>query len=280
MLKRILTGVIAIPVSTFILFAWGGNLFALAILVLAVLGTNEYYRAVRKSGRAAPIVPLGLVASAALIVAAWYGGTGTIVARVLTAAVLMGLIAEIFRKSRSHADNIGSYLVGITYASWLLTHILFLRKGFPGQISVEGIPGTFDRGAYLVLFTLLIIWATDTFAYFSGKFLGKRKLCPALSPGKTVVGAVGGFLGAVIVGGFVGHWFQIPLAHALTMGVIAGIFSQLGDLVESALKRDLGVKDFGTLFPGHGGALDRLDSTLVVAPIIYGYLRLIMGWGG
>lgn len=130
----------------------------------------------------------------------------------------------------------------------------------------------FYRGGFFVLFMFLLIWAADTGAYFSGKFLGKHKLAPVVSPNKTWEGAIGGFIlsmivayaGAILLNIDVNNWL-------LYLGVVAAlaIFSVLGDLFESALKRVANIKDSGNLLPGHGGVLDRLDSTVVVAPLFF-----------
>ena len=125
-----------------------------------------------------------------------------------------------------------------------------------------------------MLFVAVCVWATDTFAYFVGRGCGKHKLSPILSPAKTVEGAIGGLLGAVGVGIIFGLWIHLPIFRAVGVGLIAGIVGQIGDLFESALKRELGIKDFGSVMPGHGGALDRFDSLLFVAPFAYLFLNL------
>lgn len=275
MLTRILTAVVGIPLVIVTLFVWDGSLFAVGIGVMSVLAANEYFRAVRQAGRANPHELLGLAACAALVGGAWCGWQ---LPAILTAVILLAMILETFRQPRAPISNIGSLFIGILYAGWLFSFLVLLRSNFSGLIQVRGIPQAYEHGAYLVLYVLMMVWATDTLAYFCGKFLGKRKLCPSLSPGKTVVGAVGGLLGAILVGGIVGIWFRIPAPHALAMGVLAGVFGQIGDLIESGLKRDLGIKDFGALLPGHGGVLDRFDSALIVTPIIFGYIVIVLRW--
>ena len=137
-------------------------------------------------------------------------------------------------------------------------------------------------GTILMLLIFMSAWATDTFAYFTGKIAGKHKLIPHVSPNKTVEGSIGGVAGAMIVcviylaiveliNGSGMAWLPI----GLIAGFVGGVFSQLGDLVMSAIKRDTGVKDFGTVFPGHGGFLDRFDSVIFVAPFIFGVLAMI-----
>jgi phosphatidate cytidylyltransferase len=129
----------------------------------------------------------------------------------------------------------------------------------------------------MMLFAAMGVWATDTFAYFVGWTVGKTPMAPVLSPGKTVEGAVGGLVGAVIVGLCFGLWIHLPWVHSLVGGVIAGLAGQIGDLFASALKREAGIKDFGRIMPGHGGILDRVDSLLFSIPLAYLYLRLATG---
>jgi phosphatidate cytidylyltransferase len=134
-----------------------------------------------------------------------------------------------------------------------------------------------DLGGQFLVFLLLIIWATDSGAYFSGKFFGKKKLAPKLSPGKTWVGFYGGCLGGILVSlaGNALFSFAFPHWQAILMGLLLSLSGQLGDLAESLLKRESGVKDSGNLIPGHGGLLDRLDSVLFAAPVFYILLVLI-----
>lgn len=130
------------------------------------------------------------------------------------------------------------------------------------------------RGGAFVLFPLLIIWATDSIAYFSGKFFGRRKLAPLLSPGKTWAGFYGGCLGGLLAALSVHSLFGMAFSygHAVVLGLLLSLSGQLGDLAESLLKREAGVKDSGRLIPGHGGLLDRLDSLLFAVPVYYLFL--------
>ena len=163
-------------------------------------------------------------------------------------------------------------VIGMVYLGALFSSLVLLRD-LRGQISVYPF-GLADKGAWLMLFVAACVWATDTFAYFTGRSFGKRKLAPKLSPGKTVEGFVGGLLGAMLTGGLFAAWIHLPLAVGLGIGGMAGIVGPLGDLFESALKRELGLKDFGRVMPGHGGILDRFDSLLFVAPLAYLMLNL------
>ncbi len=137
--------------------------------------------------------------------------------------------------------------------------------------------GMAERGAWLMLFVAVCVWMTDTGAYLVGRKWGRHKLAPALSPNKTVEGSLGGLALAVLTGISFGLWIHLPWQHGLAVGLIAGIMGQAGDLFESALKREIGIKDFGGIMPGHGGALDRFDSLLFVTPLAFCYLHFIAG---
>lgn len=166
----------------------------------------------------------------------------------------------------------GSFgIVGMAYVGMLFSSFILLR-GISGRLTLRPFP-EFDKGAWLMLFTAASVWATDTFAYFVGKRFGKTPLAPAVSPAKTREGFLGGFIGAIIVGLLCAQGIGISLKHGAVVGLIAGIFGPLGDLFESALKRELSIKDFGGIIPGHGGILDRFDSLLFVTPLIYLYLH-------
>ena len=134
--------------------------------------------------------------------------------------------------------------------------------------------GQATRGSLLVLFTLAIVWAGDTLAYFVGKFLGRAKMAPALSPKKTWEGAAGNMLGSLIVGYCFARGLHYDAMSWLATAALANIAGQVGDLVESAYKRGAGAKDSGALLPGHGGMLDRIDSLILAAPVVW----LAAGW--
>lgn len=128
-----------------------------------------------------------------------------------------------------------------------------------------------------MLLLLTATWASDTFAYFVGRAIGKHKLAPLLSPKKTVEGAVGGLLGAVLIGYLFGTFNpQLNMTAVILLGVLIGIASLMGDLVESAFKRQAKVKDSSQIIPGHGGVLDRFDSLLLTAPLVYYVVKLFI----
>jgi phosphatidate cytidylyltransferase len=131
-------------------------------------------------------------------------------------------------------------------------------------------------GAIFTWLAILTTWASDTFAYFIGSAFGKTKLCPDISPGKTVEGLLGGLAGSLIVAISVGLAVKLPLEHSAILGLMIGILAPLGDLIESVFKRFANVKDSGKILPGHGGVLDRFDSIFFVMPATYYYIRVFL----
>jgi len=136
-------------------------------------------------------------------------------------------------------------------------------------------------GNYYVWLIFISSWICDTCAYYTGRFFGKKKLCPKISPNKTVEGSIGGLLGSIISSGVFGAFIiprgvPVSLIHFIIIGIICGVFSQIGDLTGSSYKRFVGVKDFGHLIPGHGGILDRFESTLFSGIIVFCYLTFLL----
>lgn len=163
--------------------------------------------------------------------------------------------------------RLGLVFLGALYAGGLLPYLARVRG--------------LQEGLGLSLMALLCTWGGDTGAYFAGKAFGRHKLYPIVSPGKTVEGAMGGWLAAVVVALLIRTVFDVNIGviHAIMVGSIAGIFGVVGDLCESLLKRSVGAKDSSGLIPGHGGVLDRFDAVMFVAPLVYIYSVLVIGVG-
>ncbi|MGE8204050.1 phosphatidate cytidylyltransferase [Heyndrickxia sp. NPDC080065] len=171
-------------------------------------------------------------------------------------AILIFLILTVVTKNKTTFDDI----------SFLLLTILYVGMGFYYFVETR----SSESGLTYILYSLFIIWATDSGAYFIGRAMGKNKLWPEISPNKTIEGALGGIICAIIVGilFFIFSDINISIIKLLIVSAILAVFGQLGDLVESAYKRHYQVKDSGTILPGHGGILDRFDSLLFVWPLI------------
>ena len=180
----------------------------------------------------------------------------TVVVMLLT---LVSIVREIIAWPRFKQPfvNIASAICGLVYISVPMTLLIFIAYG----------AGSYDPRR--VFFLIFLIWAADTGAYFAGKNLGKHKLAPSISPGKTWEGWIGGALLTLVVGWAAGYFLpDIPLGHRLVTAGVVAVFGPLGDLAESMLKRSAGVKDSGTFLPGHGGLLDRFDAFLLVLPVL------------
>jgi phosphatidate cytidylyltransferase len=166
-------------------------------------------------------------------------------------------------------------LFGVIYIGFSFMHLILLRETDTAML-IQTMFGQISFGEIYIWVAFLATWASDTFAYFVGTAFGRHKLAPSISPHKSIEGAIGGLLGAICAVVVFGHFAAIPMLHRIATGAIVGLVSPIGDLTESALKRFCGVKDSGTLLPGHGGVLDRFDSILFSVPAIYYYAHLIV----
>jgi phosphatidate cytidylyltransferase len=151
--------------------------------------------------------------------------------------------------------------------------LIFIVLPFSTVVRLHGVDG---MGHMLLLFTAILVWVGDSAAYFVGRAIGRHKLAPHLSPGKTWEGAAANILGALLVGIVFGYWSTIPPIHMLAMAVAGSMAGQIGDLFESAWKRSSGVKDSGTMLPGHGGMLDRIDAFILAAPAVWYYFQYVV----
>ncbi|MFH1006705.1 MAG: phosphatidate cytidylyltransferase [Candidatus Latescibacterota bacterium] len=264
--KRIFVGVAAIPLIL-LAAAKGGVLFLLFVAVVIGIGALELFSLERAKG-ARPNRTLGVLGAWGLSWAFCFGG-GHSVMLVLIGTVVLVLAAELARKDAgSPIANVSGTLLGVLYLGLSGGALLLIREG----------TGTFSYGeaGRLVMLLFGMLWAMDTAAYFVGRRFGRHKLFPRVSPKKSVEGAIGGLIGSLAVA-FVAACTVtpfLPMGHHLALGAIVGVAGQVGDLAESQLKRDAGVKDSSTLLPGHGGILDRFDSLFFAGPLACGYLIL------
>ena len=245
---------------------WNEWTFFLLFLALTVLGLLEFYRLLTVKGFQ-PNRFIGLALGVGLYMLGFAVEQGAIAPDwlfLLPPIMLLALVAELYRKKEQPFTNAALTLVGVFYiaAPFTLLHVLAF---LPGRYSWQ-----------IILGIMFLIWASDTGAYAAGKTFGKNKLFPRISPGKTWEGWVGGMLLSVGVAWLLSLFFSdLALEHWLGVAVLVSVFGVLGDLVESMLKRSLGVKDSGTLIPGHGGILDRFDSLILVVPFVVAFLELV-----
>lgn len=178
-------------------------------------------------------------------------------------------LVELFRNKGSAVYNVGVTFIGIFYIGLFLSSVIQIREFYAGYDAL------YQRGAYLIISIMASIWICDSAAFFGGTALGKHKLFPRVSPNKSWEGALFGFffsIGAMLLARAIVLDF-LSAEDAVVIGIIVGSIGQLGDLVESLIKRDAGVKDSSNLIPGHGGIFDRFDSLIATAPVVFLYLR-------
>jgi phosphatidate cytidylyltransferase len=265
---RVITAAVGLPLI--VLAIWFGDpwpWFSLLIAAAALAGTFEFYH-MANFDRREPLLYLGLLWTLALVISPHYANPD-LLPIVITATVIVSLICLLLRRSREKAFRDWAWtIVGALYVGWMLSYWLNLRG--------------LEDGRNWVYLAMLTTFANDTGAYFIGRAMGKHKLAPAISPAKTREGALGGLVSAVLaaiviamvlelISVKVGAPFAFRYWQIMLLGFLVGLFAQLGDLIESLLKRNMGVKESGNLLPGHGGILDRFDSLIFVGAVIYYY---------
>jgi phosphatidate cytidylyltransferase len=305
---RVIVAVVAIPLIVFAIFE-GGYVFFGLIGVISAIALHEFYAMARLKG-AEPLVGLGIMAGV-LVNAAFlferfqveiYGFFAErgyhlklfsqlqFLLVVIIVFVLITLGIELFRRKGSSLLNVSTTLAGVLMISLCFGLLIGLRElfanGFPLQkffnepflAGEEELAVVRRWGGWTVLSIIVALWTCDTAAYFVGSAVGRHKLFPSVSPGKSWEGAVAGFIGAlaVMVAGRELFLPYLTLPDGILLGVIVGVFGQMGDLIESKLKRDAGVKDSSAIIPGHGGMYDRFDSLVFVAPFVYLYIDFIV----
>jgi len=244
--------------------------FTALMVIFGVLAALEFYRMVANV-KSPPLTYFGLVWTAFLILSRdsellslleVHFNPDLLTPLLLTSAVILSLIGLLLRRRKEGAFTSWVWtMAGILYIGWLLSHLVALRG--------------LDDGRNWVFFVLFVTWVSDTTAFLIGRKFGRHKLAPNISPGKTWEGAIGGICGAIIMSilFFTRTPFQLPLVYwqAIPLSVLVSILGQVGDLTESLLKRNMGVKDSGKLMPGHGGILDRFDSVIFAGIVVYYY---------
>jgi phosphatidate cytidylyltransferase len=272
--RRIASAAVFLPLL--VAMAWAGGIVYLLFTLLVVgLGLREFYLLLESKGLS-PHWKSGMFAVLLLPIAAYVRmRTGRLeewnLAAFLTVLIGAILLAELRRGAGKQAvANSAATFLGVLYIGWLGSHLDSLRE-IPAAFRLP-----YREGMSFALLPFFLTWTCDTAAYAVGRSVGRTQLMPSVSPHKSVEGAVGGLFAAVGAAILARAWFApyLTWTDAAVLGVLTGVFGQLGDLVESLLKRDAETKDSSRLIPGHGGVLDRFDSLLFTAPIVYYYLVL------
>ncbi|MDP4144373.1 MAG: phosphatidate cytidylyltransferase [Bacillota bacterium] len=261
--SRYLGAIILAPLLIFLLV--GGLWLKGLLIALSLIGLYEFYKVCRQ----VDLVPVSIIGYILCII--YYSVLDTdfnlqLIMYIIIAAFIVTFILVVVDEKYNFIG------IAVTIFGFLYVPVFF---GFIYQISIK------EHGNFLVWLVFISSWVCDTSAYYVGKYFGRNKLCPRVSPKKTVEGSLGGLFGSVIgclVFGMISNHYGvvIPLYHYIVIGVICGVLSQLGDLSASSIKRYAGVKDYSNLIPGHGGILDRFDSILFAAVAVFYYLTFIV----
>lgn len=277
MKTRILTAAVALPIliAAMVLPLYYPQLVWLFVAIAAFglgAGLFEFFSLTKKLQLKADAA-IAYLASGAFFVGFVFDAPSRapdLLLATIALVIIAVLISQTFRFQKDFSKlltGIGVTLLGVFYIAFLGGFLVAMRTGF------ESMPGL---STHLLGYFFLVLFGSDTGAYFAGRALGKHKLAPAISPGKTIEGLIGGIIAAAGLGALATWSFfpELPYAWSIPLACLLAALGVLGDLFESAIKRGAGAKDAATILPGHGGFLDRLDSLLFGAPILYYFARL------
>jgi phosphatidate cytidylyltransferase len=285
--KRVLVAVIAIPIICYIIIFRPFGFLGLT-LIIALLAVHEFYSFAKAKGFV-PQISIGMTLTALIVVSFahiqllravaflhLHLSIATLTIYLLPLIMIVGVIAvftsELFKGYPNPLVQVSVTLAGAVYIGFGLGAFFGIR-----EILYDGNNPSSNSSFFLIMM-LASIWICDSAAYFIGKPFGRHKIAERVSPNKSWEGGIAGLIAAIAVWligrACIGGLEEVSVSTAISMGIIVGVFGQIGDFAESMLKRDAGVKDSSTLIPGHGGVLDRIDSILFVAPLTYLYLQL------
>lgn len=267
---RVGSGILFVPLLL-LLVSRGGAAFFTFVAVQVVIGLLEFYGMMRNKGLD-PRLWLGLASGVGVQWIA-YRPDGAQADFLITAVVLLALGLALRHPTRPRqVENIAVTALGVLYVGWLSSHLVLLRE-LPWRVGAS-----YSMGASFVFLAFFVTWSCDTGAYAVGRLWGRVRPWTTISPRKSVEGAVGGFACAIAAAFIARAWFAPYLRplDAAALGMLIGVFAQVGDFVESLLKRDAQHADSSDIIPGHGGVLDRFDSLYFGAPIVFYYLRLVV----
>ncbi len=270
-ITRLITGLIIGFAALFSVILGGLPLLVLVVVVI-FLGSKEYAVIMKNKGFL-PSFKIIFISGFLYALAAYFNKT-VLTPLVFTISAFMAFMWVLFRGKQPYIANVATTVLGSVYCGWFPSHLIYLRDlgcceptfsyFIKQNVSMEG-------ACYAVLMLFAVI-LTDSLCYYTGVQFGKHKLAEVISPNKTIEGAIGGTLGCVIFSVIYGVTLNIAWYHALVLGFLIAIFAQIGDLCESMIKRDAGVKDSSNILPGHGGFLDRTDSYVLTMPVVYYYV--------
>lgn len=273
LLTRCITGVVGI-IAAAIIITFGGAAFFGATAILAAIAWKEYAGCFKNIEVPTPLV-IGAIFTLFLVGSAYFCPGDGMVGTVTLCSLFLFLLA-IYHFEKGGFVTASVAVAGFIYIGLGFSHLILLRF-FDETRTIQTILGNFTMGETLVWLMFIGTWASDSFAYFVGRAMGKQPLSENISPKKTVEGFVGGVIGTTVLIFIIGHFlFDFNFLLMTPLGIALAIFGSLGDLVESTLKRHTKIKDSGNIIPGHGGVLDRFDSVLFNAPIMYYYAMFLL----
>lgn len=254
--KRLATGLIIGLTALFAIMA--GGLWLTALVLLIVVYASKEYTAILKHKGFLPSFKI-IIASSLIFAALAYFNRFDLIPLAFTLSAIMAFMSVLFRGKQPYIANVATTVLGFLYCGWFPLHLLFLRN--------------LENGVGYTVMLFFAVLVTDTFCYFVGSRFGKHKLAAVISPNKTIEGAFGGTAMCMVFSLALGLPIGISWYHTIILGLLIAVFAQIGDLCESMIKRDAGVKDSSNVLPGHGGFLDRTDSYILTIPVVYYYLQ-------
>lgn len=259
---RLISGILLVAVALLTIIS-GNYVLLFTLACVSVIGMSELYRAMHVYGEKTNFLELAGYAGAAVYYAAAFIDFERYGTMAIIGVLILIMFVYVFSYPKYEANQVMAAYFGFLYVAVMLSFILLTRN-------LEG-------GHFLVWLIFLCSWGCDTCAYCVGMLIGKHKMAPVLSPKKSVEGAVGGVAGAALLGVIYAWATGGKMAEYAVICAAGALISMVGDLAASAIKRNQGIKDYGKLIPGHGGILDRFDSVIFTAPVIYYLAKIVLG---
>lgn len=272
---RIISG-FGIGIAALFAMMAGGIPLTLLCLVIVILGSKEYTEILKNKGFL-PSYKIIIMSSLIFAVLAYFDRMD-LLPFAFTLSTFISFMWVLFRGKQPYIANVATTILGFVYCGWFPLHLLLLRDIGCCEPVFDGFVkhNISSEGALYCLLILLAVTLTDSFCYFTGLQFGKHKLAEVISPNKTVEGSVGGSVMCIAFCMLFGYFMQMEWYHSLILGILIAGFAQIGDLCESMIKRDAGVKDSSDIIPGHGGFLDRTDSYILTIPVVYYYIQFFV----
>ena len=259
---RLISGIVLVIIALATIISGSWILF-FTLLAVSLIGMRELYKVMKVSDEHVTVLELVGYLGAVLYYIAMRSDFGSYGTMAIIISMILILFVYVFGYPKYHAEQVMAAFFGVVYVAVMLSFI-YLTRSLPD-------------GKFLVWLIFLCSWGCDTCAYCVGMLIGKHKMAPVLSPKKSIEGAVGGVAGAALLGVIYAAATQGKMAEYALICAVGALISMVGDLAASAIKRNQNIKDYGKLIPGHGGILDRFDSVIITAPVIYYLAKMILG---